>query len=292
MAGTKGGTRGEAVPGGEPALPETAGTEEAPEGEARQTMGNERKTDEETGERSGEMDVTVIFPPSREATEAATREAAGGGPDLDVSLAEEAGAARAGKAGPGAAGPTANDVRNAVGPLVGTLDQVEKGVGDVVQRTAKAADHLVELRHLFVEKIKKSDTQEAAFNKLYEEMSRYRDNFLFAAQKPLFMALILLYDNIGRIREGLAGNEEGEQAVEDIKLELLEILYRHDVELIEERPERLDISFQKAVRREVTNDPGEDMRVVEVVRDGFRWNSKVFRPQEVVVKRRLAPQQG
>jgi molecular chaperone GrpE (heat shock protein) len=179
-------------------------------------------------------------------------------------------------------------MRAVVGPALATLDQTEKGVADLVKRLTQVGDHLVELRHLFAEKIEKDETQREAFNKLYKEMTLYRDNFLFAAEKPLFMALILLYDTISRAARQVEENAAALEAVENIKAELLDVLYRQDVDLITERPEKLDIGLQKVIRREETSDPAEDLRVVEVVRDGFRWNGKIIRPQEVVVKRRLA----
>jgi len=259
---------------------------EVPGEETEEPVSAEAGAREEAGmQPSGDVQVTVVFPPDKQAAEETVRKAEEED-GIRLSLVPEAPVA---PATPAASGPTASDLRSAIGPVVGSLDQVERGVEDLTKRFSGTADHLVELRHLFSSRIAKNESQEKAFNKLYEEMSRYRDNFLLTAEKPLFMSLILLYDSIVRTEKGLA-DEEARKPIANLRAELLEALYRHDVELISERPNRLDISFQKAIRREETDDPNEDMRVVEVVRDGFRAHGKVIRPQEVVVKRRLAPQ--
>jgi len=77
------------------------------------------------------------------------------------------------------------------------------------------------------------------------------------------------------------------EALKHILEEVLEVLYRRDIELIEDRPKSLDIEFQKPVRRIETDDPGEDRAVDQIVREGFRLSGLILRPQEVVVKRCL-----
>ena len=141
-----------------------------------------------------------------------------------------------------------------------------------------------------LEAIKKLGRKRA---KLYEELRTYKDNFLLSAQKPLFRDILLLYDAVSRAQRRFADGEEqvsrdeAVKALQDIIDEILEVLYRRDIERIDEQPDRLDIDFQKPVRRIETDDPNEDKTVESVVRDGFRMDGALLRPQEVVVKRCL-----
>ena len=139
------------------------------------------------------------------------------------------------------------------------------------------------LEQLFVKRIKDDQVHAAAYQSLYQEMVTYRDDALRNYQKPLLKGLILLYDTMTRSLHGLGEGPERE-AVQLHVEELLEVLHRQEVEIMTERPEVFDPKLQKAVSSEPADDPGEDKQVVRVVREGFRWGTRVLRPQEVIVK--------
>ena len=116
-------------------------------------------------------------------------------------------------------------------------------------------------------------------------MRQYKENFLLQAQKPLFLDMILLFDQIQRAAESVE-DEAGQEAIENIKEELLEILYRRDVEPMEfDGDARFDRQWMKAIERIDTDDEAEDKTIDRVSRSGFKWNDNVLRPHEVVVKR-------
>ncbi|MCC6737789.1 MAG: nucleotide exchange factor GrpE [Planctomycetia bacterium] len=139
------------------------------------------------------------------------------------------------------------------------------------------------LEQLFVKRIKEDGVHAAAYNALYQDMSKYRDDAFRGAQKPLLKGLVLLYDTMKR---SLAGLEDGpgKAAVELHIEELLEVMARHEVERIAEAPAKYDRALQQALGTEPAAGPEEDQAVVRVVRDGFRWNGSVLRHQEVVIK--------
>jgi molecular chaperone GrpE (heat shock protein) len=150
-------------------------------------------------------------------------------------------------------------------------------------RVDKAIEKLSLLEQLFVKRIKDDQVHAAAYNSLYQEMARYRDNALLGMLKPLFRKLVLLYDTMKRSLETLE-DPSGREAVTLHVEELQEVLRQHDVALIEERPEVFDAKIQKAISTEPAEGPEEHQKVVRVVRDGFRWGANVLRPQEVVIK--------
>lgn len=148
-------------------------------------------------------------------------------------------------------------------------------------------DKLVEkigiLEQLFVKRIKDDGVHAAAYSSLHQEMTKYRDDAFRGAQKPLLKGLVLLYDTMKRSLSGM-GEGPAREAVELHVEELLELMHRHEVEKMSEVPAKYDKGVQQALGTEPAATAGEDQAVVRVVRDGFRWNGSVLRPQEVVIK--------
>jgi molecular chaperone GrpE (heat shock protein) len=169
-------------------------------------------------------------------------------------------------------------VGNDLHRVVGDVHQVKDGIGKIVEAVQALAKDAVK--------------RQKAYDQLYTEMRDYKNNFIDAAQKPLYMEMILLFDSVQRAMRKYEEAPETTldkggvlQAMTQIKDELLEILYRRDIELIEDAPKKLDVNFQKPIRRIEVDNPAEDREVAQRVRDGFRRNGTVLRPQEVVVKR-------
>ncbi|MEZ6185555.1 MAG: nucleotide exchange factor GrpE [Planctomycetota bacterium] len=173
------------------------------------------------------------------------------------------------------------------------VEKVHAGVENVAKLVRGLETNLVRIAEAYQRVTQVSKRKEQAYDQLYEELRTYKDNFLLSAQKPLFRDILLLYDAVSRAQRRFADGEEqvsrdeAVKALQDIIDEILEVLYRRDIERIDEQPDRLDIDFQKPVRRIETDDPNEDKTVESVVRDGFRMDGALLRPQEVVVKRCL-----
>jgi molecular chaperone GrpE (heat shock protein) len=166
----------------------------------------------------------------------------------------------------------------------------------LTERLDRMEKRIVAMDDAFRAKIEKDTTQKEAFDKLYEDLQRYRDNFLLQTQKPIFMDLILLYDDMTRslrtLEDGDPGGESAKQ-VSFLREIVLEILYRRDVEPIEEMPEgdarhdalKFDKHTMKAVKRVDTLDPELDQTIEQVIRAGFRKEKTILRPTEVIMRR-------
>ncbi|MBF8275467.1 MAG: grpE 2 [Candidatus Brocadiaceae bacterium] len=139
--------------------------------------------------------------------------------------------------------------------------------------------------------------KEKAIDKLSEELKLYRDNFIFQSQKPVFVELIMLYDNLTQTLNLLEGGQAHDadtcltvkNNLRNIKEELLEILYRRDVTPFVEHPETLDYKLHKTVGTVTTGVEGENNKVDAIRKTGFCWNDKVIRPEEVVIKKYRKP---
>jgi molecular chaperone GrpE (heat shock protein) len=153
-------------------------------------------------------------------------------------------------------------------------------------------DHIVKVAEAYGKLAKDGKRKDQAYDQLYDELRQYKDNFLKQAQKPVFLDLILLFDGVSRtiatfaeLPDEKVTREMVVEALSTTREEVLELLYRRDIEKIDDAPKKLDITFQKPVTRVETDVLEEDRDIVQVVREGFRWSGAVLRPQEVVVKR-------
>lgn len=149
----------------------------------------------------------------------------------------------------------------------------------------------------------KNAVSQKMFDALHEELKGYKDGFLLeSVQKPIIRDLVTLFDDLGVIRsqisEGLAkasGEECGDFSenllrriginLQNHGLALLEILARLDVTEEEPGAGKLDKIRQRAVAVELAEFPEEDGLIVRSLKAGFQWKGRVFRPEEVVMKK-------
>lgn len=159
---------------------------------------------------------------------------------------------------------------------------------------------LSELRSLFESKIARDRSQSAMFDKFYQEMKGYKENFLLESlQKPLIKNLIMLYDDFTTLESQLDGliNENKHLHIESLKQfqsnlenfrhQILEVLYRMDAvsyeEKHEEKLERLDRKLHKTLQVVPTDNPEDDGKIEHIYKTGFYWRDKVIRPEEVSI---------
>jgi len=130
--------------------------------------------------------------------------------------------------------------------------------------------------NLLENKLKHDDTKEKAFNRLYNEMDAIKYDKEFQKIKPFYLDLILLYDRIGLLK--FEDNTLG-----TIHDELLEILSKQNIEIIDTENDILNFSLQKVVDTKIVKKEELDSKVLQVFRDGFICKGKILRVQEVVI---------
>ena len=155
------------------------------------------------------------------------------------------------------------------------------------------ARYVSDLRRALEQAASREDTQRQAFDHLYQEMKQYKDDFIFQAEKPLLLDLLLFYDSLNWFRESLLKKDMSADVVSDsfqyLLDEFLELLYRRDV-LPMEGAEAFDRTTQKAVKVVPTDDPRMDWRVDQVLKRGFTRAGRTLRAEEVVVHRYHDPE--
>ncbi len=145
-----------------------------------------------------------------------------------------------------------------------------------------------ELLALMRERASRDDGQQRAFDALYEELKQYKEDFIFQAEKPFLLDLLLFYDSLSWFHQSLQRREMSPDVINDsfqyLLDEFLELLYRRDV-VPAESNERFDRKLHKAVRVAPAPSPAEDWMIEAVLKRGFLRNEKVLRPEEVSVYR-------
>ncbi len=151
----------------------------------------------------------------------------------------------------------------------------------------------------------KSGVNQKMFAALHEELKGYKDGFLLeTVHKPIIRDLISLHDDFSKIHWQL------EQAVSDVgevcggifsefferlkTLEtnvahncgfLIEVLARLEVSVLPPGDGRLDKVTQRAVRIEDADLPEQDGEIVRSLKPGFMWKGRVFRAEEIVIRK-------
>ena len=201
----------------------------------------------------------------------------------------------------------------ALRPLVQGLEAVVRATGDNTTTLRKmetaAAVHAgfdKDLPHIVAELRGlldlKNGLNQGMFAALHEELKGYKDGFLLeSVHRPIIRDLVSLYDDTLEIQRqantaatNCAHPETLPLGVQMRTLEmnidhnldfLIEILARLEVTLLEQRPGKLDKRTQSVVAVELTENPEQDGEIVRVAKRGFVWHSRIFRPEEVVIKK-------
>lgn len=145
-----------------------------------------------------------------------------------------------------------------------------------------------EFRKMVHDRLANDKVREKAFDQLYDELKQYKDDFLFQAEKPLLLDLLLFYDSLNWFQESLVKQEMSPDVIADsfqyLIDEFLEVLYRRDVIPMDENPV-FDRTVHKAVKVQETDDESADQRIAQVLKRGFSRADKQLRPEEVVILR-------
>jgi molecular chaperone GrpE (heat shock protein) len=148
---------------------------------------------------------------------------------------------------------------------------------------------LLQLSELFQNRLAYDKAKEEAFDRLYVELEQLKSNATFEQLRPLYLDLILLFDRVENICQSpqLIGQQDPNtlSLFRSLSDELLEILYRREIEVIQSGSPAFDPSNQRAIGIEPTSVEGETGRVAKIVRRGFRYRNRLIRAEEVIVKK-------
>ena len=157
----------------------------------------------------------------------------------------------------------------------------------ILDQGARIERGLGELQTRFDREIRAESTREKVIDRLHAELQEYKQDLLLNTLRPMFIDLIQLHDDIGKVTTAtdetkadllrpdslLAGFQQG---IEDI-------LYRQGVEPFQVEGDVFDPRRQRAVATVPTDDPAQNKTVAARLRKGFRAGDRVIRPELVSV---------
>jgi molecular chaperone GrpE len=191
--------------------------------------------------------------------------------------------------GPGAGHPLLASTVDVVSPAAAVPSRIDGSPADVIPTSLdQLAADLSAIKRDIAERIRYDLAKEEAFNRLYRQLDELRSEREFDQLRPLYLDLILFFDRVEQSAAAALLREEVSIAgavLTSLREELLEVLYRREVELIEPSPSTFDPRWQRAVGTRNSIVPEQHNAIAEVVRRGFRYRDRLIRPEEVVLEK-------
>ena len=167
--------------------------------------------------------------------------------------------------------------------------ELEKEEVTLATRLTKLETNVAELTQLFKEKIDRDEAKRELIKTVTTQLRQYEKDFIFEKfQKRMFLDIIQLFDRIDDVNKyaTLPESENFNTPIESFQTEILQILGRQGVSLIENTPIRFNTDFQEAIERKPTSNPEDDDGIIEVTKRGFMYKETVLlRPEMVVVEK-------
>lgn len=164
----------------------------------------------------------------------------------------------------------------------------DESIGQILASLSDFSSEISSLKTIIENRLTYDKTKEEAFERLYAELDELKRDSLFEYLRPFFFDLILLFDRIENTRQSISQNAASDKNLQDLLKtlsdELLEILYRREVELVE-TSSIFDAVLQRAVGTDPTSVEIENNQIARIVRRGFKFRERILRAEEVIVKK-------
>jgi molecular chaperone GrpE len=167
----------------------------------------------------------------------------------------------------------------------------EPGLHDaVVELGADLGRRIDALRSTFERELRAEANRERVIDRLHAELQDYKQDLLLKVQRPIFVDLIQLHDDVGKMAAARPLNEiENEVSasfrgiLESIQTAIEDILYRQGVEPFSLESCEFDPRRQRALTTTPTAEPALNKTVASRIRKGFAAGEKLIRPELVSV---------
>ena len=146
------------------------------------------------------------------------------------------------------------------------------------------------LRSTFERELRAETNRERVVDRLHAELQDYKQDLLLKLQRPIFVDLIQLHDDVGKMIAARAsadsdalGPASFRGTLESIQTAIEDILYRQGVEPFSLESGEFDPRRQRALSTSPTDDPALNKTVAARIRKGFAAGEKLIRPELVSV---------
>ncbi|MBN1337401.1 MAG: nucleotide exchange factor GrpE [Deltaproteobacteria bacterium] len=150
------------------------------------------------------------------------------------------------------------------------------------------ADTLSRIQAALDKRNTEAEVQKEAFDRLHQELTQYKEDFVFQTTKPFLLDLLMFYDSLTWFHRSLVKPDVTPEVIAEsfqyLVDEFLEVLYRQDIVPVESS-RTFDARIHKAVKVVPAPDVSRNNGVDQVLKRGFCRGGRVLRPEEVVVYR-------
>jgi molecular chaperone GrpE len=173
-------------------------------------------------------------------------------------------------------------------PAASATDSIPRMMAAIKQLGGMVEQRLSILQSLFDREHGAEAMREKIVDRLHAELQESKQDFLLTVQRPIFIDLIQLHDDIGKMLEAQPADDASRLAtarghLESIRAAILEILYRQGVEPFQTESDEFDPRRQRALTTVPTAEPGRNRTIACRLRPGFQAGEKIIRPELVSV---------
>jgi molecular chaperone GrpE len=176
-------------------------------------------------------------------------------------------------------------------PLETPLATNSQPLFDAIENLANRLGGRIDaLQTAFDRELRAEANRERVIDRLHAELQEYKQDLLLKIQRPIFVDLIQLHDDIGKMVDAKPkGDEDLERAqslravVASIQTAIEDILYRQGVEPYTTDGDDFDPRRQRAISTQPADDASQNKKVASRLRKGFQAGDKVIRPEVVSV---------
>jgi molecular chaperone GrpE len=199
-------------------------------------------------------------------------------------------------------GTPGSDPSTRSGPPAGSQESLLAAVRGL---EASLSRQLSELKGSIDRERRAEAAREKVVDRLHAELQEYKQDLLLSLLRPVFLDLIQLHDDVGKILDAPARHDstceeigaaqgveasrpEGEsdrlrKALDGVRRGIEDVLYRQGVEPYTTEGVAFDARRQRAVSTVPAEDPRQARAVAARVRCGFRSGERIIRPEIVTV---------
>jgi molecular chaperone GrpE len=158
---------------------------------------------------------------------------------------------------------------------------------EIIQRFDTLLAEMDSLRHDFDTKVKYDESKERLIDTLHLELQAYREGLHFKILRPLFLDLITMYDDLGKVVDDMQTKDSNSSVQQDIQNfasfqeTIGEILRRNGVDVFCLEDNIFVASQQRVLKVLPTTNPSQDKHIARRVRKGFLYENRVLRPEIV-----------
>ncbi|MGO9599891.1 MAG: nucleotide exchange factor GrpE [Isosphaeraceae bacterium] len=173
-------------------------------------------------------------------------------------------------------------------PASSAVDSIPRIMAAISQLGGMVEQRLSTLQSLFDREVRAEATRERIVDRLHAELQEYKQDLLLKVQRPIFIDLIQLHDDIGKMIEAQPAEDADQAAavwgtLESIRTAILDILYRQGVEPFQTEGDEFDPRRQRAVTTAPVDEPGQNRTIAGRLRPGFQAGEKIIRAEMVSV---------